>query len=52
MQMKGAKQRRMVYAPVNPCGHTSFPEVIFPAKSRIPMRLLVKRAARMAEARV
>jgi hypothetical protein len=41
MQMKGAKQRRVVYAPVNPCGHTSFPEVIFPAKSRIPMRLLV-----------
>ena len=41
MQVKGAKQRRVVYAPVNPCGRTSFPEVVFPAKSRIPMRLLV-----------
>ena len=40
-QVKGAKQRCVVYAPVNPCGRTSFPEVVFPAKSRIPMRLLV-----------
>jgi hypothetical protein len=41
MQVKGAKQRRVVYAPVNRCGHTSLPEASFPAKSRIPMRLLV-----------
>jgi serine protease len=41
IQVKGAKQRRVVYAPVNPCGRTSFPEVVFPARSRIPMRLLV-----------
>jgi serine protease len=42
VQVKGAKHRRLVYAPLNPCGRTSFPDVVFPAKSRIPMRLLVK----------
>jgi serine protease len=40
-QVKGVKQGRSIYVPINPCGRTSFPEVVFPARSRIPMRLLV-----------
>jgi hypothetical protein len=42
MPVEGAKRRCMVYAPVNPCGRTSFADVAFPVKARIPMRLLVK----------
>ena len=41
VQVKGAKQRRLVYAPINPCGRTSFPEMIFPATSRISDATLV-----------
>ena len=41
VQVKGAKQRRLVYAPINPCGRTSFPEVIFQQHHGFPMRLLV-----------
>ena len=33
---------RVVHLPINPCGRTRFPEVVFPAKARIPLRLLVK----------
>jgi hypothetical protein len=33
---------RVVYISINPCGPRSFPEIAFPAKARIPLRLLVK----------
>lgn len=33
---------RAVHLPINHCGRTRFPEVVFPAKARIPLRLLVK----------
>jgi hypothetical protein len=33
---------RVVYISINPCGCRSFPEIAFPAKARIPLRLLVK----------
>jgi serine protease len=39
--VKGAKNRRVVRVPVNPCGRTTFASVAFPAKARVPMRLLV-----------
>ena len=42
MPFKGADRCRVVHLPLNHCGCTQFPEVIFPAKARIPMRLLVK----------
>ena len=32
----------VVYISINPCGPRSFPEIAFPAKARIPLRLLVK----------
>lgn len=38
---RGAKRRREVRVPVNPNGRTTFLEVAFPAKARIPLRLLV-----------
>lgn len=40
-QVKGAKEGRVVYIPVNPSGRTNFGHMVFPAKARIPMRLLV-----------
>jgi hypothetical protein len=52
VQVKGAKQRRVVYAPVNACGRTSFPEVIFPAKITDSDAIAGERAARNAEVRV
>ena len=33
---------RVVHIPINHCGRTRFPEVVFPAKARIPLRLLVR----------
>ncbi|MDN5882011.1 MAG: hypothetical protein L0H37_06550 [Nitrosospira sp.] len=33
---------RVVHIPINHCGRTKFPEVVFPAKARIRLRLLVK----------
>lgn len=39
---EGARNPRVVYAQVNPSGQTAFPEVVFPAKARIPLRLLVR----------
>jgi serine protease len=39
--VKGAKNDRKVYIPVNPSGRTTFADVVFPAKARISMRLLV-----------
>lgn len=39
--LKGAKNRRVVHVPVNPSGRTIFADVAFPAKARIPVRLLV-----------
>ncbi len=39
--VKGAKNRRVVHVPVNPSGRTTFVDITFPAKARIPMRLLV-----------
>ncbi|SFN41916.1 Serine protease, subtilisin family [Nitrosospira briensis] len=33
---------RVVYISIHPCGPRSFPEIAFPAKARIPLRLLVK----------
>jgi serine protease len=33
---------RVVHVVINPCGRLSFPPVAFPAKARIPLRLLVK----------
>jgi hypothetical protein len=33
---------RVVYIPINYCGCMQFPEVVFPAKARIPLRLLVR----------
>lgn len=33
---------RMLYISLNHCVRTSFPEVVFPTKARIPLRLLVK----------
>ena len=33
---------RVVHLPVIHCGATRFPEVVFPAKARIALRLLVK----------
>jgi hypothetical protein len=33
---------RVVYVPINYCGCMQFPEVVFPAKARIPLRLLVR----------
>lgn len=41
IQVDGAENDRMVYVPINPCGCTRFGHVLFPAKARIPMRLLV-----------
>lgn len=40
--VNGSRKRQRVYVPVNPCGRTTFAEVAFPAKARIPMRLLVR----------
>jgi len=42
LPFKGDDKCRVVHLPLNHCGCTQFPEVIFPAKARIPMRLLVK----------
>ena len=39
--VKGKRHDGMVYVPVNPSGRTKFGHVAFPAKARIPMRLLV-----------
>lgn len=36
------KDRRVVHVPVNPRGRTKFREIAFPARARIPLRLLVK----------
>jgi hypothetical protein len=33
---------RAVHIVMNPCGRVSFPPIAFPAKARIPLRLLVK----------
>lgn len=33
---------RVVHIVMNPCGRVSFPPIAFPAKARIPLRLLVK----------
>ncbi|MBA4141737.1 MAG: hypothetical protein H0X43_01775 [Nitrosospira sp.] len=33
---------RLVHLMIRPCGRVSFPEVVFSAKARIPLRLLVK----------
>jgi len=33
---------RVVHIPVNYCGSVLFPEVVFPAKARIPLRLLAR----------
>ena len=41
VKVEGAKDPKVVYVPVNPQGRTAFPAVAFPAKARIPMRLLV-----------
>jgi hypothetical protein len=41
VSVKGVKNERTVYVPVNPSGRTKFEHVAFPAKARIPMRLLV-----------
>jgi hypothetical protein len=40
--VRGAKNRHVVHVPVNPWGRTMFADVPFPAKARIPMRLLVR----------
>ena len=37
-----AKNRNLVHVPLNPWGRTMFADVAFPAKARIPMRLLVR----------
>jgi serine protease len=42
MPFTSGNKYRIVHFPLNHCGCTQFPEVIFPAKARIPMRLLVK----------
>jgi hypothetical protein len=34
--------QRVVHIVMNPCGHVRFPSIAFPAKARIPLRLLVK----------
>ncbi|SCY31625.1 Subtilase family protein [Nitrosospira sp. Nl5] len=39
---RNAEGCRVVHIPINHCGRTKFPEVAFPAKARIPLRLLVK----------
>jgi serine protease len=36
------KNHGLVHVPLNPCGRTMFADVAFPAKARIPMRLLVR----------
>jgi serine protease len=41
LSVKWAKNRRVVAVTVNPSGRTTFAEVAFPAKARIPLRLLV-----------
>jgi hypothetical protein len=41
VRIKGVRNRRVAFVRVNPQGRTAFPEVAFPAKARIPMRLLV-----------
>jgi hypothetical protein len=41
VEIKGGKNKNLVYVPVNPSGRTRFEQVAFPAKARIPMRLLV-----------
>jgi serine protease len=38
---KTSKNRRVTLVPVNPAGRTIFGERVFPARARIPMRLLV-----------
>lgn len=42
MPFKPLKGRRVFHMPVSHCGKSRFIEVSFPAKARIPMRLLVK----------
>jgi hypothetical protein len=41
VSVKDTKNNHLVYVPVNPSGCTKFGHVVFPAKARIPMRLLV-----------
>jgi hypothetical protein len=52
VQVKGAKRRRVVYAPVNPCGRTSFPKVIISGKRTHSNTIPGERAGRIAETRV
>ncbi|SEL24053.1 S8 family peptidase [Nitrosovibrio tenuis] len=33
---------RLIHIHIHNCGYTKFPEVVFPAKARIPLRLLIK----------
>ena len=40
--VRGVKNRHAVHVPVNPWGRTMFADVLFPAKARIPMRLLLR----------
>lgn len=42
VQIKREKIHRAAYVPLKPWGRTTFTDIIFPAKARIPMRLLVQ----------
>ena len=42
MKLESRKRRQAVYLPVNRSGRTQFTDVVFPAKARIPLRLLVR----------
>jgi serine protease len=41
LPVKRAKNEHVVHVPINPSGRTTFAEVVFPAKARLPLRLLV-----------
>jgi len=40
--VKGVRNRRVVHVAVNPWSRTAFPDIDFPARARLPMRLLVQ----------